>query len=114
MIENFSNRPEGDSFEAVVPLLVSQSVIEQLFRWRYSLLSYAFLISKNRVACPENFEIKGLENAISSVLRRTFSVNLNTQENAVVSCLFYPSVVLTGKVHCLRRKTASDVFRIME
>ena len=41
MIENFSNPPEGNSFEAVVPLLVSQSVIEQLFRWRYTLLSYA-------------------------------------------------------------------------
>ena len=114
MIENFSNRPEGDSFEAVVPLLVSQSVIELLFRWRYILLSYAFLISKNQVASPENFKIQDLENVISSVLRRTFSVNLNTQENAVVSCLFYPSLVLTGKVHCLRGKTACDVVRIME
>ena len=46
-------------------------------------------------APPENFVIKGLENL-------PFSAETNTQENAVVSCLFYPSLVLSVKVdfHC--------------
>ena len=48
-----------------------------------------------------------------SVSRRTFSVH-NMPENAVVSCLFYPSLLLSVRVHCFRRKKASDAFRIME
>ena len=46
-------------------------------------------------APPENFLIKGLENL-------PFSAETSTEENAVVSCLFYPSLVLSVKVdfHC--------------
>ena len=46
-------------------------------------------------APPENFLIKGLENL-------PFSAQTNTKENAVVSCLFYQSLVLSVKAgfHC--------------
>ena len=42
---------------------------------------------------------------------RTFSVN-NTQENAVASCLFYPSLVLLERFSVYGKKEASDAVRI--
>ena len=51
---------------------------------------------------------EGLESRVSEMPLLAFSAvhfqQINAQENVVVSCLFYSSRVLSGKVHCLREK----------
>ena len=56
---------------------------------------------------PENCLIYGLGNAISCVFCRIFKENHEYDENAVVGCLFQPSLVSSTKLTPLIKKVTS-------